>query len=56
MTIATISPDGQVSIPKSIRDRLDLQPGTQVALELQGEQVVLKRLASASSDWRSMRG
>jgi AbrB family looped-hinge helix DNA binding protein len=56
MTIATISSDGQISIPKSIRDRLDLQPGTQVALDLQGDQVVLKRLASGSPNWRNMRG
>ena len=56
MTIATISPDGQISIPKSIRDQLDLLPGTQVALDLQGDQFVVKRLADSSSDWRSMRG
>ncbi len=56
MTKATISAKGQISIPKTIRERLNLKPGTQVALEVQGEQVVMKRLVSGFPDWCSMRG
>ena len=56
MTKAIISAKGQISIPKTIRERLNLKPGTQVALDVQGEQVVMKRLVSAFPDWRSMRG
>ena len=56
MIKATISAKGQISIPKTIRERLNLKPGTQVALDVQGEQVVMKRLVSAFPDWRSMRG
>ena len=56
MTRATISSEGQIPIPKSIRDRLGLEPGTQVALDVEGEQVEVRRLAKGSSDWRTMRG
>ena len=56
MTKATISAKGQVSIPKTIRDRLNLKPGTQVAIDVQGEQVVMKRLVSDLPDWRTMQG
>jgi AbrB family looped-hinge helix DNA binding protein len=56
MTKATISAKGQLSIPKALRDRLNLKPGTQVVLDLQGEQIVMKRLVSGFPDWRGMRG
>ena len=56
MTKATISTKGQISIPKRIRERLNLKPGTQVVIDVQGEQVVMKRLVSGFPDWRSMRG
>jgi AbrB family looped-hinge helix DNA binding protein len=56
MNKATISAKGQFSIPKTIRDRLNFKPGTQVALDVQGEQVVVKRLVSGFPDWRSMQG
>ncbi len=56
MTKATISSKGQIAIPKAIRDRLNLKPGTQVAFDVQGEQLVMKRLVSGFPDWRTMRG
>ena len=56
MTKATISAKGQISIPKTIRERLNLKPGTQVALDVQGEQVVMRRLVSRFPDWRTMQG
>jgi AbrB family looped-hinge helix DNA binding protein len=56
MTKVTVSADGQIAIPKPIRDRLNLKPGTEVALDVQGEQVVMKRLASELPDWHTMRG
>jgi AbrB family looped-hinge helix DNA binding protein len=55
-TKVTISSNGRVTIPKVIRDRLKLRSGTQVALDLQGEQLVMKRLVPAFPDWRTMRG
>ena len=56
MTKATISAKGQISIPKTIRERLNLEPGTHVTLDVQGEQVVMKRLVSRFPDWRTMQG
>jgi AbrB family looped-hinge helix DNA binding protein len=56
MTKATISSKGEIAIPKPILDRLDLKPGAQVALDVQREQVVMKRLVSEFPDWRTMRG
>lgn len=56
MTQASISAKRQISIPKTIRERLNLKPGAQVALDVQGEQVVMRRLVSGFPDWRSMRG
>jgi AbrB family looped-hinge helix DNA binding protein len=66
MTKTTISSKGQVAIPKAIRDRLDLKPGTRVALNVEGEQLVMKRLGTFDEptgsevaglpDWKTMRG
>lgn len=66
MTNATISSKGQVAIPKAIRDRLDLKPGTRVELNVEGEQVVMKRIRTIEApagvvwtglpNWKSMRG
>lgn len=56
MTKATITPTGQIAIPKSIRDRLSLQPGVQVVLDVQGEQIVIKRHSPDMPHWRTMRG
>jgi len=56
MTKATISSEGQIAIPKAIRERLNLRPGTEVALEVQGERVVMQRVAPGLPDWRTMRG
>ena len=56
MTKATISVNGQIAIPKTIRERLNLKPGTRVALEVQGDRMIIKRLDSASPDWPTMRG
>ena len=56
MTKATISSNGQIAIPKPIRDRLNLKPGTEVALDVQGEQVIMKRVVSEFPDWHTMRG
>jgi AbrB family looped-hinge helix DNA binding protein len=56
MTKAIISQAGQVSIPKGILERLNLKPGTQVSLDLQGDALVLRRALESPSDWRTMRG
>jgi AbrB family looped-hinge helix DNA binding protein len=56
MTKVTISRKGQISIPKSIREQLNLKPGSQLSLDVHGEHLVLRRLAPGFPDWRTMRG
>ena len=56
MTKATISSKGQIAIPKAVRERLNLQAGTQVSIDVQGEALVMKRLVPNDPDWRTMRG
>jgi len=56
MTKTTISPKGQIVIPKAVRERLNLKAGTQVSIDVQGEALVMKRLVRSYPDWRTMRG
>jgi len=56
MSKAAISSNGHIAIPKAIGDLLNLTPGTQVAFDVQGEQLVTKRMVSGLPDWRTMRG
>lgn len=42
MSIAKVSSKGQITIPKEIRDELDLKPGSKVILEAVGGQAILK--------------
>jgi len=43
MAIATMTSKGQLTVPKAIRDRLDLKPGDKVDLMPSGELGVLMR-------------
>ena len=53
MTIrTTISEDGQISIPKSVREKLHLKPGSEVFVNITAE----SPQAQEHSDWRAMRG
>jgi len=56
MTKTTVSSKGQIAIPKSVRDRLNLKPGTQLAIDVLGESLVLKRVVTEFPDWRTMEG
>ena len=56
MTKTIVSSKGQVAIPKAVRDRLNLKPGTELAIDVQGEALVMKRLVSGFPDWRTMEG
>ena len=40
----TVSTKGQVVIPRAIRERLGLEPGTRLEVEDRGESIVLRRL------------
>ena len=53
MTIkTTISEDGRISIPKSVREKLHLMPGSEVFVDINAEPPP----AHEHSDWRAMRG
>lgn len=56
MTKATISSKGQIAIPKSVRDRLNFKPGTELAIGIEGETLVIQRLVRDSAGWQTMRG
>jgi AbrB family looped-hinge helix DNA binding protein len=55
MTTAKISAKGQVSIPKAVRDRLNLRAGTEVVIDVEGETLVMKKVRELP-DWRTMEG
>jgi AbrB family looped-hinge helix DNA binding protein len=56
MTKTTISSKGQISIPKAVRERLNLKAGTEISIDVQGEALVMKRLVRNYPDWRTMQG
>ena len=56
MTKATISPKGQIAIPKALRERLNFKAGTEVSIDVQGESLVMRRLVRNHPNWRTMQG
>jgi AbrB family looped-hinge helix DNA binding protein len=56
METTTVSSKGQIVIPKLIRDRLRLVPGTTLQIDVQGETLVMHRVVPSHPDWRTMRG
>ncbi len=45
---STLSPEGQVTVPSEVRERLGLVPGTPIDFELREEGVLLRKGASDS--------
>ena len=56
MVTITVSTKGQIAIPRSVRDRSSLKPGTKPGLDVKGETLVMRRVAAGLKDWRSMQG
>ena len=56
MTKTSISSKGQITIPKAVRERLNLKAGTEISIDVQGQAMVLKRLVRNHPDWHTMRG
>ena len=52
MEQVTVSSEGQVAIPKNIRDALNLSEGTKLTLEVRGNEIVL----SKEPAWRRLQG
>lgn len=49
-----VSSKGQVVIPKAIRQQAGLREGTELAIELEGESVILRKARARS--WRKWQG
>jgi len=45
-----MSSQGQVTVPKAVREMLALQPGDEVEFDIQGPRVVLRK-ATSGIDW-----
>jgi AbrB family looped-hinge helix DNA binding protein len=45
MTRMTVGPKGQVVIPKQIREKVGLREGSDVNVDLRGDEVIIKRVA-----------
>jgi antitoxin component of MazEF toxin-antitoxin module len=56
MVKTIVSSAGEITIPRDVLDQLQLVDGTQVSLEVQGESLVVRRVAEDRSDWRTMQG
>lgn len=52
MELITVSSKGQISIPKALRERLNLRQGSRLSVRLDRERIILSKPA----DWRSLRG
>jgi AbrB family looped-hinge helix DNA binding protein len=48
----TVSSKGQIAIPKAIRDTLNLSEGTQLIVEVRGQEIVLLKEPA----WRKLHG
>ena len=50
-----VSSQGQITVPKAIRERLDLQPGDEIEFGTQDSQVVVRK-AKSGIDWSRAHG
>jgi AbrB family looped-hinge helix DNA binding protein len=48
----TVSSKGQIAIPKSVREALNLSEGTKLTLEVRGQEIVL----SKEPAWKKLQG
>lgn len=52
MEKVTVSSKGQIAIPKSIRDTLNLSEGAKLTVEVRGHEIIL----SKDPAWRKLKG
>ena len=52
MEKVTVSSKGQIAIPKTVRDELNLSEGTKLTLEVRGREIVL----SPETAWKKLQG
>jgi len=56
MVKVTVSSKGQIAIPKAVRERLNLKPGSELEIDVKGQAMVMRRIVSKYGDWRTMEG
>lgn len=52
MEKVTVSSKGQIAIPKTIRDALNLSEGAKLTVEVRGHEIILSKDAA----WRKLKG
>jgi AbrB family looped-hinge helix DNA binding protein len=52
MEQVTVSSKGQIAIPKTIRDELNLSAGSKLTVEVRGQEIVL----SKEPTWKKLKG
>jgi AbrB family looped-hinge helix DNA binding protein len=52
MDKVTVSSKGQIAIPKTIRDAMNLSEGTRLTLDVRGQEIVL----SKETAWKKLQG
>ena len=53
----TISAEGEIVIPKSLREVLAFEPGAALEIEVvAGDQLVIRKAGKSRASWRSMQG
>lgn len=56
MEQVTVSSNGQVAIPKSVRDALNLSEGTKLTVEVRGQTILLSILLPKDPAWKKLHG
>jgi AbrB family looped-hinge helix DNA binding protein len=56
MVKATVSSKGQIAIPKAVREKLNLTPGTELEIDVRGVTMVMRRTVSKFPHWSTMQG
>ena len=54
MLTVRVTSKGQISLPKPVRDQFNLRAGSELAVEVEGHQIIMRRVARR--DWRELRG
>lgn len=52
MSVATVSSRGQVVIPREIRERMGLEEGTKVEVEVAEGKIILRPLPAEAQGWQ----
>lgn len=51
MTYARLTSKGQVTVPKEVRTRLQLQPGDVLSYEVEGDEVRVRKVGRFDAAW-----